>query len=432
MNFKKLFTTKFLVFGIILSTAPTSAWSVDYRILSMPVGGKAALTPTELLVNIEKYTGVSVTELFDEIWGASAGAITAALLAAPNAETGRKYHTALEVSQFLENNFATFWHAWFAASNAKTAVGGETPIHATSPVIRVLTATRLTKKEDCECDSDFHSKFRPEKQAAYEESRKFKLYDFSSDGSGKCKSREVNLGNAVIASCNIYVPPLYFYPTRVDISETEFVEAIDPASMNSDQPVADPTGYFLEQFVKKLKSSDTLTVYFLSNSFAPRLGLHNVVPVLRRSAKTFRIESDVSNYGFPGKVDIRVVDVRVKTTPIHLVRKHLWDWYFKYVALYLFFMSEERALSLEQSIGNWAYDTIRWAAGNDWTIGFLDQFKSAGDLVALNTMAAGLSSAADLKEEARRITLESEVFQSMLEELRNDVGKKSGQSAPIP
>ena len=264
----------------LMSLSLSSLQGHDFRILVLPSGGSTAIHEAMLIQHIEQQTKKSVNELFDEIWCSSAGSIIAALLTAP--ETA--HNGAQGAIRFFEDNFSSYGKAYYISSALCKAINKKTVIKDTFEWL---------------------------------------AYDFSTDGAGSCPNNKIPLADIVQASCTVY-PYLYRNPVTFAIDNSNYQHCIDPGSLCCTQPMVDPTGYFLKQFLPRLKPNDTVTIYFLGNAFAQSVDYEDIVEVLTNSAHaSWRIHYDEKNYSYEqDNVQIKVINVPMAVNPEAIVARY--------------------------------------------------------------------------------------------------------------
>lgn len=279
---------------IILFFLPS--YAKNYRILVLPCGGATSIMNALLLDHIEKETGMPIAKLFDEIWGASAGSIIAALLTSPHAT----HKSAAAIVQLFDTIFANYHTAYFVRETARSIIGSNTPIKHSSIPVRILTAVS-------------HLSQGP-----------FKPYDFSSDGKGNCVSTNIPLATIVAASCTVY-PYLFRSPIRIAPDRHTTHYCIDPGSLGCQPSIIDPTAYFLEQFLPRLMSHDTLTIYFLGNAFTQSLDYEDVYNVLEKNNlhHSWAIRYQEGSFDPYNRAQIEIVNIPVTTSSSSMLNKYL-------------------------------------------------------------------------------------------------------------
>lgn len=273
----------------------------DYKILVLPSGAATAVISATLLQHLEEKTGQSVNKMFDEIWCSSAGSIIAALVTKKSQPI-----KAQAVVEFFNNNFANYCKAYRIFDALKKIVGAHTPLSNTAIPLRILTSI---------VDPSFTQGILAPK--------KWKLYDFSSDGAGGCDNSQIPLCSAVKGSCTVY-PYLFLQPEKIKIHKKEYVYCIDSGSLICNPPVTDPTAYFLEQALQRLKPEDTLTVYFLCTVFTPTLDLQEIEHVLQKypqfSSKVNYYEDSVDQ---KERKQIEIINIPLQSNCDQIIKKYI-------------------------------------------------------------------------------------------------------------
>jgi hypothetical protein len=253
----------------------------NYAILVLPCGGATSIISAALLHHLERNTGQPAKQLFNEIWGASAGSIIAALL------TAGKYKKARDVVRFFKQHFHSYRAAYFIRQAAGNAIGSDVLIKQTAIPIRILTAASQHPAQNS-----------------------WQLYDFSTDGNG---TNHHPLADIVKASCTVY-PYLYRTPISFSVNN-QTMYCIDPGSLVCNPPTTDPTAYFLQQLLPRLTSQDTVTIYFLANAFTPSIDYFDVLNVLENNAEknSYTIyEADDGSCGNQPRKQIEIINIPVR------------------------------------------------------------------------------------------------------------------------
>jgi hypothetical protein len=279
------------VIAALLLAVSSMQNAYDYTILVLPSGGATGIIPARLLEQIEQEVAAPVYTLFDEIWGCSAGAITASLLVHPM--------PARSIVQFFEHNFSHYYRAYAVPGAVQTILQRKRLQDALAPV-RIVTA-------------------------AYEGNEKQWIpYDFSSDGAGASRDTTLSLARVVAASCCVY-PYLYREPIHIASSDGESRLCIDPASLCCQQPIADPTAYFLSQWLPRLSAEDTMTIYFLANAFIDSLERDEIRHVLSNYAhnRSYAIRDVDGSFSCEVRNQIEIVNVPFFFSAQEMVDRYL-------------------------------------------------------------------------------------------------------------
>ncbi len=282
--------------SFIFSLFTFSLYATDYRVLVLPCGGATSIINAKLLAHIEKKTGMPTAQLFDEIWGASAGSIIGALLTSPSS----RYKSAEAIVHFFDSIFSSYYSAYYIRETAAAFIGSRT-IKETSIPLRILTAASA----DASCTS-------------------FTPYDFSSDGTGSCRHTQIPLAMIAAASCTVY-PYLFRSPITISLDQNETRFCIDPGSPGCvPHSIIDPTAHFLAQFLPRLTSDDTLTVYFLGNAFTQSLDDEDVLKVLEEKASfDWAIRYEDGTFDPTHRVPIEIVNIGVDTPAVKIIEEYL-------------------------------------------------------------------------------------------------------------
>ncbi len=314
-----------LVFACFFSCTVLQAQ--DYRILVLPSGGATSIISAALLQYLEHQTDIPTNKLFNEIWCSSAGAIIAALLTtSPSHKKNAK-----QVVKFIKNNFSTYRKAYHICDTLLQKIGPDYLINKTSIPIRILTAASKNPSQ-----------------------MKWKLYDFTSDGSGSCTNSHVPVADIVKGSCTVY-PYLYRSAKKICINKKEFIYCIDPGSLCCKPSVIDPTAYFLKQFLPRLTQDDTLTIYFLGNAFTQSIDYENIDKILQKFGKkySYAIRYHDGTFCENMREQIEIVNIPVTTHCAEILEKYVknatFRMKFKIRILKLIF---EKVLGKENAVPN--------------------------------------------------------------------------------
>jgi patatin-like phospholipase/acyl hydrolase len=340
---------KFVYIFLIFSF---STHSKDYKILSIPAGGASGIISAILLKHIEDETNRNTAELFDEIWGSSAGSIIAGLVSLPKNQRKK----AEEVVNFFEETFSTIYSAYSIREKFKSIVGNSLLKNSSVP-IRVLTGSAFNTKEN-----------------------KWNLYGF--DSYNNCN---LALAEVVGASCTVY-PYLYLWPYKINLSESEPSYFIDAGSLCCELATPDPTAFFLKQFLKTMCKNDTLTVYFLPNTFTQSIDYADVFKVLEKSGWNYAIRYHDGSCSFQSNAKINIVNIPMKIDYSEVINNYLKELNYINKAKIIFLR-----LLLEKILGKENADA--------------------------NLLGTGLISVTTFKNEAQKIISNSSNFKFMLNDL---------------
>jgi hypothetical protein len=260
----------------------------EYSILVLPSGGATGIVPAMVLQNIEQRVGISLTEVIDEIWCSSVGAITTAAILEHNSDYA---------VQKLETKFGSYRSAYNARDVTDALTNPSLTLGQTPITVRILTA------------------------ASKSGTSPWNAYDFSSDGTGKCADITVTLADAVKASCTVY-PYLYRSPVKITTATTPLY-AIDPGSLECEEPMVDPTPYFLLQQLKQLKQHKKTTLYFLGNAFTPSVDPEELVSICASTAGTYKIYDQENSFSGENDIQLSIVSIPMLISCEEIMERYL-------------------------------------------------------------------------------------------------------------
>lgn len=248
---------------IVWSMKPVDA--KDYRILVLPSGGATGIIPATLLARLEAETGQPVYKLFDEIWGSSIGAMTAALLTTPrgNPDVDRsknnsltqsarplpldKPRSAAEIVEFIEDTFAKYHRAAAIRKRFRQLIHPETSLKETLIPIRILSG-EIKKWWGRGCIIP----------------KKIELRSFCTDQDG-----DLSLLSIACGSCTL--PPVH-RAEPLDLGNNNYSYFIDAGhelvELCGSLPCMNPMFNFMKDFSSTIDLQvDTVSLFFLSNGW---------------------------------------------------------------------------------------------------------------------------------------------------------------------
>jgi hypothetical protein len=230
-----------LVSGLVFSKL---GFAFDYRILVLPSGGATGIIPATVLVELELQTGKPVHSHFHEIWSSSIGSMIASQLTAPSQDEYAVPKTALEVQQFLEKVFSSYWRASGILKEFKSSIPSETELKDTIIPVRILSA---------EIKSWWCGGYVPIPS-------KTEFKSFSQQESG-------NLSLSSLACGSCVVPPVNWYePVKLENGETSYI--IDAGHEFCSAQCMNPLFEMMKEFSKNINlEQDTVSLFFLSNGW---------------------------------------------------------------------------------------------------------------------------------------------------------------------
>lgn len=281
----------------------------DYRILILPSGGATGIIPATLLAKLEERTGTPVYKLFDEIWGSSIGAITAALLTTPRnlmddkilssptqGDVGAEPRSAAEVANFIEDTFLSCYRSANIRGIFSKLIGSSTRLKDTLIPIRILAA-KVT---------DWWFGLMP---------KETEFVDFCQEKRG-----HLNLSEMVCASCT--VPPVH-RTQPVLLENGKYAHCLDAGHMFcGNQARMNPLGAFLKEFSQSIDlQNDTITIFFLGNGWvnlsATSYALRPLKLAVTSDARIQIFENSTEIDEFQGKklIPARIFNIGVDLAP---------------------------------------------------------------------------------------------------------------------
>jgi len=265
------FLKYFFIVYILMLTKLSFAY--NYRILVLPSGGATGLIPATFLVELERRTGKPVYQLFDEIWGSSIGAMIASLLTVPAdgvVDGSAPPKTALEVQEFIEQVFSSYWRAARILKEFRKSVPKDLKLKDTKIPVRILSA----EVKAWRCGGLLHI---PSKTA---------LKSFCQQDCG-------NLSLSSIACSSCVIPPVHRYEV-VALENGECMHCLDAGhEYCGKETEMNPLFFMMEQFSREIQvEKDTLSVFFLSNGWIrlhPSWGSHHWVDMPGHNGSTVRV-----------------------------------------------------------------------------------------------------------------------------------------------
>ncbi len=218
------------------------------NIIVVPGGGATGIISIRILEELERRTGMKVSELFQRAWGASIGAMILTDLTVPvEGPNGKQtVKSAAEVAQFIRKSFRNPFKALKSISKFQRRIGKRARMRDTVIPVNFLFA---------------------------------KIRDYSPDaswlGQSELRTEHVGFGSethggasvAKVAAVSATVYPI-FRPVRVRCPCTkEVMHGIDAGSDACSWPTMNPTDHFLAEYQRMMQPGDTATLYFISNGW---------------------------------------------------------------------------------------------------------------------------------------------------------------------
>ncbi len=237
----------------LLASLMQKAEAQEYRILVLPSGGATGIIPATLLERLEKETARPVYKLFDEIWGSSIGAMTAALLTTPknsldlqnNSESvssANEPRSAAEVVQFIENIFSHYHRAAHLRGSFRSLIQTSAKLNETLIPIRILSA-KVT---------EWRAGIVP---------KKTELAAFNKENDG-----DLSLSSITCGSCSN--PPIH-RTEPLHLGNGEYSYCIDAGhEFCGSSSCMNPMFTFMKQFSRSIDlEHDTVSLFFLGNGW---------------------------------------------------------------------------------------------------------------------------------------------------------------------
>lgn len=300
-----LLSCPFIVFGFGASKVEAK----EYRILILPSGGATGIIPATLLAEMEEKTGRPIYKLFDEIWGSSIGAMTAALLTTPKNgvddrafssstydDFGTEPRSAAEVANFIENTFASTYRSANIRGIFSKLIGSSTQLKDTLIPIRILAAEV----------TDWWFGLMP---------KETELARFCRESSA-----ELSLSQIACASCT--VPPVH-RTQPVLLGDGKCSYYLDAGhELCGNKACMNPLRAFLKPFSETIDlKNDTITLFFLGNGWvnfdSSSYGMKPLKILINSDAK-LRIFENTTSEEYQGHplIPVNMFNISVDLDPV--------------------------------------------------------------------------------------------------------------------
>lgn len=171
---------------------------------------------------------------------------------------------------------------------------------------------------------------------------------------------------------------------KILINQKDYIQCIDAGSMGCNDPMTDPTSYFLSQLLTYKKIDGRVTIYFLANAFTQSIDEEYVAKILKDyTDESYGIYYKDGSFNLSNRKKLEIVNIGVETSCKNIMKRYVKSADFRTIVTILGIKSVfEKVIGKEHALPN--------------------------------LLAAGIIPVTDLRKEAENIISHSKNFHSML------------------